>query len=136
MVDTIDYNFLSNRPQFYQQRVTTLNAISMLIGLSQSLITIPIIPKARPYEPGHPHHPKRRPHGQGLSVVHGGITSSLSETSPIEFLILETRHSRISVNHVVDAKMETAIIEITTSRRPSQIGAKRALYQLSYVPLI
>ena len=32
--------------------------------------------------------------------------------------------------------METAKIEFATSRRPILIDAKRALYQLSYVPLI
>ena len=30
--------------------------------------------------------------------------------------------------------METAKIEFATSRTPSRIDAKRALYQLSYVP--
>jgi len=32
--------------------------------------------------------------------------------------------------------METAKIEFATSRTPSQTDAKRALYQLSYVPLV
>jgi len=38
-------------------------------------------------------------------------------------------------HHKEHKKMETAKIEFATSRRPSRVDAKRALYQLSYVPL-